>query len=728
MKLAVQRAASLLLTGVLLLTMAPAAFAAPSEPQRDGYRATPFETDYLLTAAPSQAAERSYPRQYQLTQEKIALLPAHTGRWNTGWASAVLRSAEASLFSGENLPDDPLLEAGFSSRHLAYFAYEAGSNSADPADVTGQAAYLLPQQDPAGRFLTAGNYFIAAAALARGSGPQYAATAPDPAPWMFDPAAVTGNLLYTEYEDFASIPGEYRFSDSYRLADMSLLPLYGPDGQPDGRAVKRALLEGLLPVLRLRSDTQGQTGRLLDSGEAYYLAELSDQPEEQMMLVVGWNDDLPASYFAADDRPLPPGPGGWLVCSADQEEPSLLWVSYYSAGLSDTAVFTLEPAAYDHNYQYDALGATALFRGGSTIAMANLFVATGEEQLESVGFYTADHEVTATIQIYTDFAHDADPTTGTPCLGRGQTQMIRYAGYHTIRLDRPVELSAEQRFAVVVTLSGSEPLHFFVERAVDGYADTKPLPGRSVIRMGQSWIDLSQTDYPAVLCIKAFTADIGSEAGEGPASLLPVTPSGMQALRPLGGEEARELAVAAFEEAAAAAASQGMSETVAPVRLVNYTDLLPEARDAILEAAQEVSQRTGISIRPWVAADTIQNNRLLGRISFDPAGCTVPLRLGAYPDDTRVQAIFDQHFANPVRVVRLYHRGEFGAPVQAMLSADLVGLLTDRLIFYHYDPETNRYRAAEDLPYQISEHGYLQLTLSEGGYYIVADRTLDPAE
>lgn len=66
--------------------------------------------------------------------------------------------------------------------------------------------------------------------------------------------------------------------------------------------------------------------------------------------------------------------------------PEFLWISYYSQGISDLFAFVLEPARYDHNYQHDGLGPTALLRATGSVSMAGLFTASGAERLDAVGF------------------------------------------------------------------------------------------------------------------------------------------------------------------------------------------------------------------------------------------------------------------------------------------------------------------------------------------------------
>ena len=93
---------------------------------------------------------------------------------------------------------------------------------------------------------------------------------------------------------------------------------------------------------------------------------------------MGWNDDIPAAAFADGQGRIPAGPGAWLARSFWADGPEFLWISYYSQGISDLFAFVLEPARYDHNYQHDGLGPTALLRATGSVSMAGLFTASGD--------------------------------------------------------------------------------------------------------------------------------------------------------------------------------------------------------------------------------------------------------------------------------------------------------------------------------------------------------------
>ena len=109
---------------------------------------------------------------------------------------------------------------------------------------------------------------------------------------------------------------------------------------------------------------------------------------------------------------------------------------------------------YDHNYQYDGSGnyynSEEMTTGDS---IAQVFTANGNETLEAIALALYGDNTDYTVNVYTGCAVD-DPTSGT--LAATKTGNFDYWGYQTIKLDNPVTLTPGQRFAIVITFSGSD--------------------------------------------------------------------------------------------------------------------------------------------------------------------------------------------------------------------------------------------------------------------------------
>jgi hypothetical protein len=96
---------------------------------------------------------------------------------------------------------------------------------------------------------------------------------------------------------------------------------------------------------------------------------------------------------------------------------------------------------YSRIYQYDPLGQTSSTGYNSTTGwFANIFTSLAAESLTAVSFYTASKNSTYTLYVYTNTT--SRPTSGQ--LSTTQSDTVAMPGYHTIALNTPVNLNANQ--------------------------------------------------------------------------------------------------------------------------------------------------------------------------------------------------------------------------------------------------------------------------------------------
>ena len=240
--------------------------------------------------------------------------------------------------------------------------------------------------------------------------------------------------------------------------------------------------------------------------------------------VVGWDDNFSKENFNQGYRPS--HDGAWIVKNSwgtDVGDNGYFSVSYEDSATCATYIsfFAVEGIEnYDHNYQYDGSGNYTSWEnltGGDAIAQS--FIANGNETLEAVALGMCSDDTDFTLRIYTDCTVD-DPTAGT--LACTQTGNIDYWGYQTVRLESPVRLSAGQRFAVVVEFSSAESLPLYDTTVSDNqYYNMQvthtPHPDTAYLKLAgdAAWTNTSgDRNYR----LKAFTKDV-------PEAPVPVTMS-----------------------------------------------------------------------------------------------------------------------------------------------------------------------------------------------------------
>lgn len=279
------------------------------------------------------------------------------------------------------------------------------------------------------------------------------------------------------------------------------------------------------------------TDQKFSDGYVYYSQPTGSGHE---IAIVGWNDNIDKSLFAANGYETPPGNGAWLIKNSwgtGAGNNGYFWMSYYESSIQNmnAVVYEIAPAdAYDYNYQYD----------GSTIfnhfiqnnasfyknekKFANIFKAGGttDEVLRSVAFAVGNANLSYTVDIYkvnTD-AGTISPENGT--LLTSYTGKTTYAGYYTSELPESIVLHSGDTFSVVVTFDKAAGINYSISeyQTADSehtYWDVvnSAEPGHSYLFYYNRWVDINKLSYDtypdADFCIKAFTtAKTDIEASE----------------------------------------------------------------------------------------------------------------------------------------------------------------------------------------------------------------------
>ena len=242
--------------------------------------------------------------------------------------------------------------------------------------------------------------------------------------------------------------------------------------------------------------------------ETYGYCYMGENKPNHDIVIIGWDDNYPKENFNAEVE----GDGAFICRSSWGEEfgdKGNFYVSYYDSNIGvHNMVYTKveDKDNYDRIYQSDLCGwvGNMGYKNEKSAYFANVYTASSKEKLEAVSFYVTEPDTSYEIYVVSDFDDVSSLTNNRVLRGKGiQTNQ----GYYTIKLDEPVELSKNQKFAVVVkatTPKAAKPIP--VEFASEDR-------GKSVtIEDGEGYMSLSGTNWENTektkecnICLKAFT-------------------------------------------------------------------------------------------------------------------------------------------------------------------------------------------------------------------------------
>ncbi|MCC8105000.1 MAG: lectin like domain-containing protein [Clostridiales bacterium] len=302
---------------------------------------------------------------------------------------------------------------------------------------------------------------------------------------------------------------------------------YGDEYSPEGLASAvhvqevRVFLDSSIEKIKETVYTYGsvQTSLYMDhdtatDGAGYYNASTSsyyyteEMTQNHDVLILGWDDSWGEEQFAVS-----PDQSGAFIClntwGSDFGEDGIFYVSYSDPNIGAVAVaYTRieDTDNYDHLYQYDPCG----WQGqqgyeSEDCYFSNVYTADGDETLAAVGFYATGEDVSYDIYL----VHDFDGTDSFAQMEYLQSGSLKDIGYYTVDLDAGQELTAGERFAVVIRIhvpGESNPVA--VEYKSDEYTQNVTIEGKEsyLSRYGSSW-ENTQEKFATNVCLKVYTKD-----------------------------------------------------------------------------------------------------------------------------------------------------------------------------------------------------------------------------
>ena len=406
------------------------------------------------------------------------------------WAFAAIGAMESNY-----LKQNPGANIDLSERHLAWFTFK-NSDSSKAFSLNSSYESIMDQ---------GGNSFYPTALYSRLDGP----VSETDVPYAQEPSATTPES-YTR---------TLRLRNVYYLSRTQ----FNVNGSTSNRdAVKQRIMNSGAVVASYYSFVQEDYTpgyRQVSSNEISYYKPGTGTSVNHAVQLIGWDDNYSKNNF----QTTPKSNGAWLVKNSwgtkwsngstnVKNSDGCFWMSYEQF-LSEGAAFEVETVNDDMKiYCYDPLGwcLSKTISGISAVYFANVFKAErAGEKLTEVAFYTPDNNLTYTVDIYTGMSSmpSSSPVNGVSV--SSQTAVINCAGYHTITLDTPVDLTQNEYFSVVVKLSKTNLIP--VEGVVGGLSNHATIEKGSFISSnGTKWTTGASVN--ANTCVRAFTVTANNVA------------------------------------------------------------------------------------------------------------------------------------------------------------------------------------------------------------------------
>lgn len=400
-----------------------------------------IEDQLIIANAFDMDSFEDLPSHYDLREENlVSSVKDQTGGTYSDncWAFAVYAALESYLLKNENIEYD------FSENNMKDAMYKNGAYGTE--------------------WVKGGNHIMAFAYLLRGSGPVNESQDP------YDSSSITPH---------EGLPIS-KYITGFRYIPLKLNYL-------DNDQIKYAIME------------YGALYTSVDSGHFKKAAGTSysnfPSVNRHAVAIVGWDDNYSASNFGM----RPPGDGAWIIKNSWGEndgQNGFYYVSYYDPtfpGVTDQfaaiAISSVDNLTeYRNIYQHDPLGNSyeSIGYNSNTAWFANQFKASAYDIIKSFGLYTfgsSSYLVNITVNGVSKLVQEGN---------------LVGAGYHTVKLNKLVDVAKGDVFKVTVRLTTPGTLFpIAIESKRSDYSTkvTAQLNQSFISPDGIHWYDIAQDTY-----------------------------------------------------------------------------------------------------------------------------------------------------------------------------------------------------------------------------------------
>lgn len=248
------------------------------------------------------------------------------------------------------------------------------------------------------------------------------------------------------------------------------------------------------------------------SSTAYFCNNTSVKPDHQIT-IIGWDDRYSRTNFNTSCRPSTDG--AYIVLNSWGKgfgENGVYYVSYEDCLIENNilGIVSTTDIEYDNIYQYDELGNNYAMYSSDDVYGANVFERKTSSKSEWLTEVSVSSLVDTKCEIYVN-AKDGDLKFSK--LKKVSDTLELKNGYHTIKLENPVQLTGSKFVVVVKYIKNNGSAYFGLEHPDVGYWNTATASkGQSYISFDSNdWYDINELSYTTAipiksnLCIKAFT-------------------------------------------------------------------------------------------------------------------------------------------------------------------------------------------------------------------------------